>query len=153
MHDARFCSRCGLPLTAVFELTANGGLTVESGASVKSQRRRGMRAGAKIMFLSGVLFPIFLGLSAAADAGEPMLVPLIVFFVGLTCLLYFRLFGDDQPVNERRQSHRFDNRQGRTAIHEAERENVGAPLFIARKTGDIEQPSVTEATTHLFDQQ
>lgn len=111
-----------------------------------------MRVGAKIMFLSGVLLPIFLGLTVAADSPEPLLVPLIVFLLGLSCLLYFRLFGDEEQREKRNQVHRFDIRQDRPAISTSERENAEGPLFIARQTGDIEQPSVTERTTHLFDQ-
>lgn len=152
LHEARFCSRCGMPLTAVSEILSNGGFSVEPGAKVKSPDRRGMRVGAKLMFLSLALLPIFFGLCFAADSPAPLLVPLTVFLTGLLCLVYFRLFGDEDRQRENRnQIHRFDIRQDRPVIHEAER--ARAVLFIARQTGEIEQPSVTERTTHLFDQQ
>ncbi len=152
-HDARFCSRCGLSLTAVSEILANGGFPVESEANPTSRRRRGMRMGAKIMFLSAVLFPVFLGLTIPADSPEPLFVPFTVFLAGLSWLLYFRLFGDEEQREKRHQIHRFDIRADRAAIHAQDSARVEGSFFIARQTGEIEQPSVTEATTHLFDQQ
>jgi len=64
-------------------------------SDARSPRRKGMKQGAKIMFLSGVLLPIFGGISIAADDGGPMLAPLAVFMVGLFWTLYHRLFSDD----------------------------------------------------------
>jgi hypothetical protein len=139
--EARYCSRCGLPLTAVSELLSNGGLPVE--AKAKPRRNRGMRAGAKMMFFSLVLLPIFFGFCFPADSPAPLLVPLTVFLMGLSCLVYFRLFGDEEMREKRPHIHRVE----RPALQPSDR----AALFI-RQTGEIDQPSVTERTTHLFDQ-
>ncbi|MEW6207359.1 MAG: zinc ribbon domain-containing protein [Acidobacteriota bacterium] len=144
LREARYCSRCGLPLTAVSELLSNGGFPVE--AKAKPRRSQGMRAGAKLMFLSAVLLPIFFGFCFPADSPAPLLVPLTVFLMGLSCLVYFRLFGDEEPRENRNQAHRFERE--RAALQQSDR----AALFIDRQTGDIDQPSVTERTTHLFDQ-
>lgn len=140
--EARYCSRCGLPLAAVSELLANGGLSIE--AKAKPRRNRGMRAGAKMMFFSLVLLPIFFGFCFPADSPAPLLVPLTVFLMGLSCLVYFRLFGDEEVREKRNQTHRFE----RAALQSSDR----AALFINRNTGEIDQPSVTERATHLFDQ-
>ena len=64
-------------------------------SDARSPRRKGIKRGQKIMFLSGVLLPIFMGISIAADDGGPLLAPLAVFMAGLFWLLYHRLFSED----------------------------------------------------------
>ncbi len=148
--DARFCSRCGMPMSAVSDLIANNGFPVETQSNKKSPRRRGMRWGAKLMFFSAVLLPIFFGLSFPADSPAPLLVPITVFLAGLSLLLYSRIFWEDNQMAEK-QHRRFDFRLERLALRPPE--NVEGQVFIGRQTGEIaEQPSVTEGTTHLFDQ-
>lgn len=94
----RFCPRCGLRLDGVTELLANNGalpVSAPAQTSEPSLRRKGMRQGAKLMFLSGVLLPIFFGLCFSADNPAPLLVPLTVFLAGLSRTLYAKLFYED----------------------------------------------------------
>ena len=60
-----------------------------------SPRRKGMKQGAKILFLSAVLLPIFFGLCWPADSPAPLLVPFTVFLAGIFWTLYHRLFSED----------------------------------------------------------
>lgn len=94
--EVRFCPRCGLRLDGVTELLANNGaLPVSAPAQTSEPSRKGMRQGAKLMFLSGVLLPIFFGLCFLSDNPAPLLVPLTVFLAGLSRTLYAKLFYDD----------------------------------------------------------
>src|SRR5215207_1002707 len=103
-EEMRFCSRCGLALTGLAEWLAGGSLPVKrpdkTPVSELSPRRKNMRRAAKLMFFSGVLFPVFLLVSLAADEGGPMVIPFFVFFVSLVWMLYARLFSNKNvPVN------------------------------------------------------
>src|SRR5215210_6173514 len=96
--NTRFCSRCGLAISNLAEWIASGGvLAARTEAAppqaLASPRRKGIRRGAKLMFWSGVLLPIFFGFCFLADNPAPLLVPLTIFLAGLTMMLYARLFG------------------------------------------------------------
>jgi hypothetical protein len=96
--ESRFCPRCGFRLDGVTELLANNGVLPVIAAAPESappQRRKGVKQGAKIMFLSGVLLPIFFGFSIAFEDPGPMLVPLTVFIAGLARFLYSKMFDED----------------------------------------------------------
>lgn len=102
-NSTKFCPRCGTQLAGLAEWLAGGAtLTVrETPAPLAraplSPRRKGMRRGAKVMFLSGVLLPFMFGMSIAAESPGPVIFALILFFIGLSMTLYARLFGDDAP--------------------------------------------------------
>ncbi len=102
--EMRFCSRCGLALSGLAEWLAGGRPPVKRVDEVKAEalspQRKSIRRAGKLMFFSGVLFPIFLTFCIAIEAGEPMLVPFSIFFVSLVWMLYARLFLDKKaPVN------------------------------------------------------
>lgn len=154
----RFCSRCGLSLASVPTLLGRVEASTSGGAARGggSRKRKQIRRGAKLMFLSAVLFPVFFGLAIVADSPGPLIVPLTVFFAGLAWLLYFKLFGEE----EARES---SDARGREALREASNAAslppatfVPASGFGARgaHTADMAQPpSVTEQTTRLLDEE
>src|SRR5262249_30596396 len=94
--EMRFCSRCGLALSGLADWLAGGGPPAQRKLEVQnspaSPRRKGMRRAAKLMFFSGVLFPIFLVISLAIDEPGPLAIPFIVFFISLVMMVYARLF-------------------------------------------------------------
>ena len=96
--EMRFCSRCGLALSGLPEWLAGNRVPLvrreEPRSEPMSPRRKGMRRAAKLMFFSGVLFPIFLAISIGVDEGGPLAIPFILFFVSLVMMLYARLFSD-----------------------------------------------------------
>jgi hypothetical protein len=97
----RFCSRCGLPIHGLPEWIERSGVPLagdHAGSPVAaSPKRVGTRRGAKLIFLSVVLFPIFLGLSFLFDSLGPLFVPFTVFLAGLSLVLYNLIFGEEIP--------------------------------------------------------
>src|SRR5688572_12825299 len=91
-EEMRFCSRCGLSFTGLAEWLAGDSVPVQptqkKPIAPDSPRRKGIRRAAKLMFFSGVLFPIFIAISIAAEEGAPMILPFILLFVSLGMMLY-----------------------------------------------------------------
>ena len=156
--ELRFCSRCGLGLIGLAEWLAGGSLAVKdvdkAPVSELSPRRKHIRRAAKLMFLSGVLFPVFLVFSLAVDDGGPMVVPAFVFFVSLVWMLYARLFSDkNAPVKiQAAQTTALGSTSARVSLPPA---TTNAIPYVGRQqatTNELAQPpSVTEHTTRLFD--
>lgn len=156
--EVRFCSRCGLSLASVPALLAGFESPPTAGGAARrprSKKRKQMRRGAKLMFLSAVLFPIFFALGIAVDHPGPLIVPATVFFAGLAWLLYFVIFSEedaDEPVEKGREV----LRESRTAPSLPPATFVPASGFGARPahTADMAQPpSVTEQTTKLLNEE
>ena len=157
-ENTRFCSRCGLPTNELAEwLTSGGsiGLRNESTVTSPSPKRKGIKRGAKVLFLGAVLAPIFLGLSFAVDSPEPLFIPFTVFFAGLLLILYSVLFSEDAPPVQRQSKRPVEQVAGQfssNALPPAS--NLWATNIEGRrvKTSEIVQPpSVTENTTRLLD--
>jgi len=115
-----------------------------------------MRLGAKLMFLSGVLFPVFLALSLIIEEGAPMILPVLIFFVALTIMLYARLFGEENPPikGQTAQTSGLGAMPAGSALPPAH--NVPIHPFAGPqvRTAELAQPpSVTEHTTRLLDQE
>jgi hypothetical protein len=102
--EMRFCSRCGLPLTIVSQLVANGGALAGFDAEGKRRltpREKGVRWGALLMIISAVLFPIVLLFTAMKHDAAVLFVPVfLVFLVGLARLLYSKLLQPNTPVQK-----------------------------------------------------
>ena len=161
-EEMRFCSRCGLPLSALAEWLAGGSLPVkladEPEKVALSPRRKGIRRSAKLMFFSGVLFPIFLMISLAENEPGALMPPLILFFISLAWMLYARIFSDNTvrvPAIDRSvQTSTLDAPPTRASLPPATTppiSNVGRQQV---RTNELAQPpSVTEHTTRLLDQE
>lgn len=156
--EMRFCSRCGLALTGLAEWLAGGQLSApradEVQVSATSPRRKAMRRAAKLMFFSGVLFPVLLAFSLAIDEGAPMFFPCALLFISLVWLLYARLFMDKSaPVT-------IQGAQTSTLGSASTRSSLPPPTHIPIpnagrqqvRTNELAGPgSVTEHTTRLLD--
>src|SRR5829696_5238990 len=90
--EVRFCPKCGLQRAGLAAYVAGN---EDAPAAELTAKRRGTRRGAKLMFFSVVLFPIFLGFCFLVDNPIPLFVPFTVFLTGLVMLVYARLFGDE----------------------------------------------------------
>jgi len=156
--EMRFCSRCGLPLTGLAEWLAGGALPVrqpdQTQLAEPSPRRKHIRRAAKLMFFSGVLFPVFLLLCAAIGEGGPMILPVGFFFISLVWMLYARLFIDNTApaISYAAQQPAFGTAPARSALPPAVNNpmpNIGRQQV---RTNELAQPpSVTENTTRLLD--
>ena len=154
-EEMRFCSRCGLALTGLAEWLAGGRIQrVEQAQTPEpSKRRKHIRRSAKLMFFSGVLFPIFLVISLAIDEGGPMVLPCLVFFVALVWMMYARIFMTETPqVNyQAPQTTTLGSISARGSLPPATTTSipVGRPQV---RTNELAQPpSVTENTTRFLD--
>ena len=155
--EVRFCARCGLSLASVPSLLAGGEARAAEGAprAAMTQKRKQIRRGAKIMFFSAVLFPVFFALALAVDEPGPLVIPLTVFLFGLAWLLYFVIFGEEPPQAFEAEGRR-EFREGRTANALPPSTFMPASGFGARRadTADMRQPpSITEQTTRLLDEE
>jgi hypothetical protein len=158
--EMKFCSRCGLPFSGLAEWVAAGEVPSTDAAVQKvasrSPRRKGARLGAKVMFLGGVLFPIVLAISLAVEEGGPMILPVLIFFVGLAIMLYSRFFGEENPSLQSELTSRLATVSKAGALPPASNIPI-SPGDFARprvKTNELAQPpSVTEHTTKLLDQE
>ena len=156
--EMRFCSRCGLGLSGLAEWLAGGtvpAMRAEAPQSAAlSPRRKGIRRAAKLMFFSGVLFPVFLVISLAVDEPGPLILPLIVFFVSLVMMLYARLFSEpNAPMLTRAaQTSVLGTNSARAPLPPASTIPITGAGRQQVRTNELAQPpSVTEHTTRLLD--
>ena len=155
--EVRFCPKCGLHLAGVAAyMAANESAPAEAPAQrapLMTARRRGMRRGAKLMFICGVLLPIAALLAIEGDAPGPLLLVCTGGLAGLAWMVFSWLFNDNTvPVGKD---------AGRRDLGAAgDRPALGAPTFAPAPlfnrqradTAEIYQPpSVTENTTRLLD--
>jgi len=159
-HEMRFCSRCGLALSGLPEWLASGGAPARAleqpNVSLQSPRRKGIRRGGKIMFISGVLFFVFLVISLAIDEGALMIVPFLIFFVGLVLMLYARLFSS--PLPSVKTQHYAAPSLGPMPAGGALPPASNIPMYDSLeqrvRTKELAQPpSVTEHTTRMLDKE
>jgi hypothetical protein len=119
--------------------------------SEPSPRKKGIRRGAKLLFIGGVLLPIAFVLALGADAPAFLVVPSIILFVGLVWVSYCRLFADDRPAARKQilaTTYRASKYLPPTQVNPV---NVLRPR--EPNTAEIVQPpSVTEYTTNLLNQ-
>lgn len=157
-EEMRFCSRCGLALSGLAEWLAGGRLPLirrdEEQAQALSPRRKGIRRAAKLMFFSGVIFPVFLIFSLAVEEGVPMIIPFGLFFVSLVLMLYARLFSDKYaPVNyQAPQTSALGSTSTRGSLPPPTHMPMPGVGRQQTRTNELAQPpSVTENTTRLLD--
>ncbi|HEV2864195.1 MAG TPA: zinc ribbon domain-containing protein [Pyrinomonadaceae bacterium] len=157
--EVRFCPKCGLQLAglpayvAANEVTQAG--TPAPPAPLMTARRRGIRRGAKLMFICGVLLPAAALLAFEGDAPGPLLLVLTGGLAGLAWMVFSWLFNDNTVPVARRKS-----RKDKDLAAAGDRPALGAPQFVPASsfnrqrvnTAEISQPpSVTEQTTTLLE--
>lgn len=152
--NMRFCSRCGFPLGGVLNLLATGGDTGDS-ALVRPQnpslyRRIVSLRGTKVLFASFVSIPLAIIMAAVVDSPGPLILPFLLFVIGLAHVMYKMIFGTvltpehDQTYHPLNAGSRYDLPPVQSSFIPAE------PTFRA-DTGKMAPPSVTEPTTNLLD--
>lgn len=103
----RFCRQCGFRLDGVSQLIFNGGAPQSLQPvtpplvmpAVETPRRKGLKAGAKLMLASAVMFPLVLGFAVGiVNSPAPLLLPFTVFLAGLARMIYARFLEEAQPV-------------------------------------------------------
>ena len=155
--EMRFCSRCGFQLAVVSALIATGGaspavVVADSDGDLDLKAKRNKRQGAKLMFVSGVVMPIAMGLSILVDSPLPLLIPMTIFLAGLAWMYYFRWFGDDVSFVDQRspQSQLIGAKQSFLPTSQSLVTTFSSNH--SHHTAEIIQPpSVTERTTRLLE--
>ena len=153
--DASFCSRCGFQLGVVKGLLVTDGALPAPAKGFKSRflcGRKDARIGAKLIFFSLLSLPLFFALSFTFDSPVPLWPPALIFFAGLTLVLYARIFGEDiLPSKQEIRSTLFERNLATTKLPlqpGAARGELGA---VRVNTAEIIQPpSITEHTTNLL---
>ena len=151
--DMRFCSRCGLAMTGLARWVSGAGGSDKPSHTAglsPSPRRKLMKRGAKLMFVSVVLFILCLFFSLAIDEGAPLIFPILLFFISLVVILYARLFRD--PTPEPAPVPELASRMNKSALPPASSLPTYEGVAQKIKTRELaEPPSVTENTTKLLD--
>lgn len=156
--NARFCSRCGFSLTFVMELLANNGVPApretEAQENKIPSRQTRRRIWAKLIFFSIVLVPLFIPLSIAIDSPAPLVIPLLMFFLGLTGEIYSRIFREDVRHTKEKAHYFPESSSARNAALPPPRGVPVTDYGSSRvKTAEMAQPpSVAENTTKLLDE-
>jgi len=152
--EVRFCPGCGFQLNLVAELLSTNGAVVASSAKARNNvsllRLKGVRIGAKLIFLSIFLFPLAFAFSVKFDSPGPFVAPFMVFLIGAAQILYTLLFGEhyQSELREPPQAEWSAARRGSLPAAST------APITIndsQRNTAEMVRPlSVTEHTTQLL---
>jgi hypothetical protein len=168
--EVRFCSRCGFQLGGVSGLLASGGalptgVTHES-LLVESPRSKGVRQGGALLLFGIFLMPMFAILHELI--GTPDELPLIgvLFFMGGLLRLIYALIFEDGPIRRKGAHAQFAyvpppapghfGAQGRGAGELPPGQSISAQSYVPPRVNTSEigyQPSVTESTTRLLDEQ
>lgn len=145
---ARFCAGCGFRLDGVVKLIEAGGalellqpnaVTPNTLCAAKlTPKRKGVRFGGKLMFVSLVSLPLAIAASIGIDEPGPLLFPIFIFFAGLSWMMYARLFREDYPLSPPTPA----------VTPEALNESTISSLSF---TNRLNPPSVVESTTKLLD--
>lgn len=156
--DVSFCTRCGFQLGPVRELLGVGAVPQMVPDAGRWPRRRRLRLGAKVMFFSGVLFPLFLALSIAVDSPEPLVPPLVLFLAGLAFMLYSWIFFEGTIPAAPKTTTTFPAVQTPSrGLPSSSPPSLAPgtfgelPVPRANTAEIIQPPSVTERTTNLLE--
>jgi hypothetical protein len=103
--ELRFCSKCGMPLVAVTEVLANGGMLPiiaqpQDIVKTTSPRRRGLRQGGIMLLLGALVVPMLGILSEILHFADELIGLAAVFFFlgGIIRMLYAAIFQDGTPT-------------------------------------------------------
>ncbi|HLM54888.1 MAG TPA: zinc ribbon domain-containing protein [Pyrinomonadaceae bacterium] len=154
--EVRFCPKCGLSLAglAAYVVANEHGPAGDPAprAPVMTARRRGMRRGAKLMFICGVLLPAAALLAFEGDAPGPLLLVLTGGLAGLAWFVFSWLFNDNVlPVGKGARRRDLGAAGAKPALGAAQ--FTPAQPFNRQRanTAEIYQPpSVTENTTKML---
>jgi len=105
------------------------------------------------MFFSLAVLPVFILLCAAIEEGGPLILPFGLLFISLIWMLYARLFIDNitPAISQAIQQPAFASMPARSSLPPAVNNtmpNIGRQQV---RTNELAQPSVTEHTTRLLD--
>ena len=156
-EEMRFCSRCGFPLAIVSQLVRSGGALEGFDPEAKgklSPRQRGVRWGLILMIVSLLLVPLAALMTALESDFVVLFIPLLVLFVlGLGRLLHAYLLAQRTPTETAKSlaAKRAKQLPGAYAASLPAGQSIPATNWKQPvNTSEMAQPSVTENTTRLL---
>jgi hypothetical protein len=159
--EVRYCKTCGFSLGEVRELLATDGISParerQNYNEIQSPRRKGVRHGVILLFVSMVFMPLI----TLLGEGWGEFLPMIFLMAGLMRILYAVIFQEGAP-RQKKQDSALDvgpittDQLGTAARASALPPSQSVPVsaFSARGMDTSEMvspPSVTEHTTKLLD--
>ena len=154
--EARFCSRCGFQLGIVAALLPTEGVLQNyqpPSENLSLYRQITSQVGAKLIFLSLVLFPVGFIIALAFDA-PAILFPLLgLFMIGLIQILYVLIFGKKNSPVPRAVEAKNLNAAG-AKLNLPAPPTAPVPILEIRSLDTNEMtapPSVTDHTTKLLE--
>jgi hypothetical protein len=115
-----------------------------------SERKKGIRRGAKMVFFSLATFLPVVGFCAAVEHGGPLILPASIFFAGIVWMTYYRLFGDENaPAPKSVQPPYF----GPPPQHASLPPQQSVPVYRSPVETPKEPHSVIEHTTRSLERQ
>ena len=107
----RFCPSCGFRLDGVTDLLARDGVPAGGLNALRSgepsERKKGIRRGAKMVFFSLAMFlPVF-GFCFVVEHALPLILPGALFLAGIFWMIYYWLFGDEYAPAQKSQPGSF----------------------------------------------
>jgi zinc ribbon protein len=159
----RFCPSCGFRMDGVVDLIARDGApaghpqipqtnSLQSGEP--SERRKGIRRGAKMVFFSMAMFiPVLAFSIGIVNEPWPLFLPMSVFFAGILWMIYYRLFGDEHaPALKPLQQPYFGPPPQHSSLASLPPQQ-SVPVYRSPVETPKEPHSVIEHTTRSLDRQ
>ena len=161
--DTRFCSRCGLLLTGVAQIVAQGGVLATTDQAlvkgVTTARNRGLKKGLFIFLLAFLVVPILTIISVALNI-EPYAVVMSAILLtvgGMLRAAYALMFESNVPViGDASSADSLNSISGSLAMGALPPQQANlyaSPAGNWRDTNDLldrRPPSVTDSTTKLL---
>jgi hypothetical protein len=150
--EVQFCTRCGLSLKVVKELIVNDAVVPAKyerpvQGIAPSQRQKGTRLGAKLVFWGIASAPVTLLFGLLVDSPFLFFLSLLIVFIGTVRILYARLFEEAQSSTKPDVSARLRH----SSLPKSDVLPV-SPNSFSPSAREISPPhSVTEHTTKLLD--
>lgn len=164
--QVKFCSRCGLLLSGMPEIIANGGVLQAYESKAPSARRRGVKQGGKMILLGAFVVPLLGVLSLLLRFPEEIIgLAAVVFFVGgFIRLIYALIFESSNPEEKILEENVVETAQKilgkkKTANELPPAQSIPVNSYIPpkqsnwRDTNDLDPTSVTDNTTKLLDRE
>ncbi|MEP7212281.1 MAG: zinc ribbon domain-containing protein [Acidobacteriota bacterium] len=161
--DTRFCSRCGLLLTGVAQVVAQGGVLAAANPDlpkgVTTPRNRGLKQGLFIFLLAFLVVPILTIISVALNA-EPyavVLAAIVLTVGGMLRAAYALMFESNVPIlgasTTADAANLISGSQSAGSLPPQHTDLYASPAGSWRDTSDLldrRPPSVTDSTTKLL---
>lgn len=165
-EQTRFCSRCGLLMSGMQEIIANGGVlqVYDNTPKAPSARKRGLKQGGKMILLGAFLVPVLGVLSLLLRFPDEIigLAAVVLFLGGFIRLIYAAIFESGNPDEKILEENVVETAQKlmnkkKNAAELPPQQSIPVNNYVPpsqggwRETNDLTPTSVTDNTTKLLD--